>query len=72
VSWPRLPVFEFLQAKGNIPEEEMWRVFNMGIGYCVIVKPAFADSVMERLSEYGEKVYRIGEVVKGKGEVRWG
>ena len=71
-SWPRLPVFEFLQAKGNIPEEEMWRVFNMGIGYCVIVKPAFADSVMERLSEYGETVYRIGEMVKGKGEVRWG
>jgi phosphoribosylformylglycinamidine cyclo-ligase len=70
-AWPILPVFQFLQKHGNIPDEEMWRVFNMGIGYCVIVKPAFAEAVMEHLAEYGEKVYRIGEVVKGKGEVRW-
>ncbi len=70
-AWPVLPVFKFLQDKGNIPEEEMWRVFNMGIGYCVIVKPAFAESVKERLEKLGEKVYVIGEVVKGKGEVRW-
>lgn len=70
-AWPVLPVFKFLQEKGNIPEDEMWRVFNMGIGYCVIVKPAFAESVKERLEKMGEKVYVIGEVVKGKGEVRW-
>lgn len=70
-AWPVLPVFKFLQEKGNIPEDEMWRVFNMGIGYCVIVKPAFAESVKERLEKLGEKVYVIGEVVKGKGEVRW-
>lgn len=70
-AWPRPAVFSFLQEKGNIPEEEMWRVFNMGIGYCLIVKPAFAESVAERLTKLGETVYRIGEVVKGKGEVRW-
>jgi len=71
-SWPRPAVFSFLQEKGNIPEEEMWRVFNMGIGYCMVVRPAFAESVAERLTKLGERVYRIGEVVKGKGEVRWG
>jgi phosphoribosylformylglycinamidine cyclo-ligase len=70
-AWPRPAVFSFLQDKGNIPEEEMWRVFNMGIGYCLIVKPAFAESVAERLTKLGETVYRIGEVSKGKGEVRW-
>jgi phosphoribosylformylglycinamidine cyclo-ligase len=70
-AWPRPAVFSFLQDKGNIPEEEMWRVFNMGIGYCVIVKPAFAESVAEHLTKLGETVYTIGEVVKGKGQVRW-
>jgi phosphoribosylformylglycinamidine cyclo-ligase len=71
-AWPRPAVFSFLQDKGNIPEEEMWRVFNMGIGYCVIVKPAFADSIAEQLTKLGETVYRIGTVVgKGSGEVAW-
>ncbi|HYE62394.1 MAG TPA: phosphoribosylformylglycinamidine cyclo-ligase [Phycisphaerales bacterium] len=71
-AWPRPAVFSFLQDKGNIPEEEMWRIFNMGIGYCVIVKKSFADSVAERLTKLGETVYTIGTVQKnGKGEVRW-
>lgn len=70
-AWPVLPVFRFLQEKGNIPEAEMWRIFNMGLGYCVIVKPAFAEAVAEKLTKLGEKVYTIGTVVKGKGEVRW-
>jgi phosphoribosylformylglycinamidine cyclo-ligase len=71
-AWPRPAVFSFLQEKGNIPEEEMWRIFNMGIGYCVIVKKSFAESVAERLTKLGETVYTIGTVSKGgKGEVRW-
>jgi len=71
-AWPRPAVFSFLQEKGNIPEEEMWRVFNMGIGYCLIVRKSFADSVAERLTKLGETVYTIGTIQKGgKGEVRW-
>lgn len=69
-SWPVLPVFRFLQEQGNVPEKEMRRVFNMGIGYCVIVRPAFADSVAATLKKAGEKVYKIGHVVKnGTGKV---
>ncbi|MBU6412932.1 MAG: phosphoribosylformylglycinamidine cyclo-ligase [Planctomycetes bacterium] len=69
-SWPVLPVFKFLQEHGNVPEKEMRRVFNMGIGYCVIVRPAFADSVAATLKKAGEKVYKIGHVVKnGTGKV---
>jgi phosphoribosylformylglycinamidine cyclo-ligase len=71
-SWNVPPIFRFLQAKGNVPEEEMWRVFNMGLGYCVIVKPAFAEAVMEKLTKMGEKVRVVGEVVTGKGVVRMG
>lgn len=71
-SWPMPPLFAFLQAHGGVDTEEMYRVFNMGIGYTLIVRPTFADSVKERLEKLGESVHVIGTVVKGKGEVRWG
>lgn len=68
-AWEVPALFRFLQEHGNVPTEEMYRVFNMGIGYTLIVRPTFAQSVKERLEKLGEKVYVIGEVVKGKGEV---
>jgi phosphoribosylformylglycinamidine cyclo-ligase len=71
-AWDVPAVFRFLQAKGNVPEEEMWRVFNMGLGYCVIVKPAFADAVAEKLTRMGETVRVVGTIEKGKGVVRLG
>jgi len=69
-SWPVPPVFTFLQKHGKIDDAEMKQVFNLGIGYCVIVRPAFALSVKEHLEKLGESVYVIGEIVKGKGRVR--
>ncbi|MHB1157402.1 MAG: phosphoribosylformylglycinamidine cyclo-ligase [Phycisphaerales bacterium] len=68
-AWEIPPVFRFLQKHGRVEDAEMDRVFNMGIGYCVIVKPDFADSVTAQLEKTGEKVYRLGQIVKGKGEV---
>ena len=70
-AWPIPPVFTFLQRHGNIADEEMERVFNLGIGYCVIVKPAFAESVHQQLRKLGEKVFVIGQIAKGKGLVRY-
>ncbi len=69
-SWDPLPVFKFLQREGDIAEAEMRRVFNMGIGYTLIVRPAFADSVAEQLTRSGERVHVIGRVEKGTGVVR--
>jgi len=69
-SWEPLPVFRFLQERGGIAEEEMRRVFNMGIGYTLIVRPAFADSIAEQLRKFGERVHVIGKIVKGTGAVR--
>jgi phosphoribosylformylglycinamidine cyclo-ligase len=69
-SWEAPPIFRFLQEHGRIDEDEMRRVFNMGIGYTLIVRPAFADSVAEQLSKLGERVHVIGHIVKGKGQVR--
>ena len=70
-AWPRPAVFRFLQDRGGVDEAEMRRVFNLGIGFCVIVRKAFAASVREALAKSGETVYEIGRIEKGKGEVRF-
>jgi phosphoribosylformylglycinamidine cyclo-ligase len=69
-SWPVPAVFPFLQKYGRIDPEEMGRVFNMGVGYCVIVRPSFAGSVKEQLERSGETVSVIGSIVRGRGQVR--
>lgn len=68
-AWQVPPVFRFLQRHGNVPESEMWDVFNMGIGYTLIVRPAFADSIAEQLRRKGETVYELGRMVRGAGKV---
>ncbi|UCD76927.1 MAG: phosphoribosylformylglycinamidine cyclo-ligase [Phycisphaerales bacterium] len=69
-SWEVPPIFDFLQQRGGIEPEEMDRVFNMGIGYTLIVRPTFADSVVRQLKRAGETAMIIGGIVNGKGNVR--
>ncbi len=59
-----LPVFRYLKEVGDIPEEEMWRVFNMGIGFIVITGRDEADAIL-----YETDGYIIGEVKRGSGRV---
>jgi phosphoribosylformylglycinamidine cyclo-ligase len=61
-AWPRPPVFEWLQQKGNVTEAEMHRVFNCGIGMAIVVAPDQAAAAMQALEREGEKVYRIGAI----------
>jgi len=68
-SWPRPKIFPFLQKMGPVEEEEMFRVLNMGIGYVVIVAADFADAAARRLIQSGEKVYPIGRITRGTGQV---
>ncbi len=68
-AWPRHKIFDFLQAKGPVEEEEMYRVFNMGIGFVLIVAEDFAESIAGKLSRYGESVYKIGRITGGTGKV---
>ena len=68
-SWPRQKIFTFMQATGPVEEAEMYNVFNMGIGFVLIVAEEFADSIAKQLSHYGEKVYKIGRVTGGSGKV---
>lgn len=68
-SWPASPIFRFLQQAGPVQEQEMFRVFNMGIGYVLVVAEDFADSIAAKLRRWGESVYRIGTITAGTGEV---
>ncbi|MFH1614435.1 MAG: phosphoribosylformylglycinamidine cyclo-ligase [Planctomycetota bacterium] len=68
-SWPVPNIFRFLQKAGPVEETEMFRVFNMGIGFVLIVAADFADSVQRKLTKYGEKVYQIGKMTAGSGKV---
>jgi phosphoribosylformylglycinamidine cyclo-ligase len=68
-SWKKQPIFDFLQENGPVEEEEMFRVFNMGIGYVLVVAKDFADSVIKKLCSYGETVYKIGAIRRGNGNV---
>ncbi|HEV56784.1 MAG TPA: phosphoribosylformylglycinamidine cyclo-ligase [Phycisphaerales bacterium] len=68
-SWSVPPVFGLLQKAGPVEEREMFRVFNMGIGYVLIVARDFADSIEDKLRRAGEQVWRIGKVTGGTGKV---
>lgn len=65
----RHPVFPFLQRHGGVPDEEMARVFNMGIGFCLIVKKTFAASIRRSLKRMGERPTTLGRIEKGGGRV---
>ncbi|GAI03891.1 unnamed protein product [marine sediment metagenome] len=67
-SWPKHKIFTFLQKAGPVEEEEMFRVFNMGIGFVLIVSEDFANSIAKKLSRYGEQVYKIGRITTGTGK----
>jgi phosphoribosylformylglycinamidine cyclo-ligase len=67
-AWPRPPVFQWLQQAGNVAEDEMWRVFNCGVGMVVVVAAAHAKAAAEQLRKAGETVYEIGAVERSAGE----
>jgi phosphoribosylformylglycinamidine cyclo-ligase len=69
-SWEPQPIFAFLQEAGDIPEEEMWRVFNMGIGMVLVVSPYYAEAAAHRLEKAGETVYNLGRIVARPGASR--
>jgi len=63
------PELTLLQNAAGIDNDEMHRVFNMGIGYTLIVRPSFAASITQHLTKLGERPRTIGEITKGTGRV---
>ena len=67
-TWPELPVFNLLQKVGDdIETDEMFRVFNMGLGLVLVVPSSQAEEAIEQLSQSGETGYVVGEVVNDPG-----
>ena len=64
-SWTRPKIFDWLQQKGNVAEDEMHRVFNCGIGMVMALAPEHAERAMTALRAAGETVYEIGVVEAG-------
>ena len=63
-TWPVTPIFEMIQELGHVPDAEMFRVFNMGIGLCVVLPQQAAQQAMSMLNE----IYLVGEIVQREGE----
>ncbi len=70
-SWTVPPLFRWLQKLGNIPEDEMTHVFNMGIGLTLIVSPFYANTIMEIIRGFGWDTWIIGRATAGTGKSRW-
>jgi phosphoribosylformylglycinamidine cyclo-ligase len=66
-AWSQPPVFKWLQDNGNVPSDEMRRVFNCGIGMVVVVGSADAEAAMDLLAAQGETCYLIGAIERGTG-----
>ena len=68
-SWPKPPIFDLLAKWGPVDEQEMYRVFNMGIGYVLVVRPTFADSILAQLKRAKQPAYLIGRIRRGPKKV---
>jgi phosphoribosylformylglycinamidine cyclo-ligase len=68
-TWPVLPIFKLMQEIGNVPDAEMYRTFNMGVGMVIICADEEKEAIKSHLAERGEACYEIGRVTEGSREV---
>lgn len=69
-SWEPPPIFDLIARGGGIDADELYRVFNMGIGIALIIAPERLDALMNAFSERGERARLIGELKEGSGKAR--
>src|SRR5690242_21339817 len=69
-TWKLPSVFDWLQSEGNVPREEMWRTFNCGIGFTVILAPDDVNAASAMLAKHGLASQVIGEVVPAREDAR--
>jgi phosphoribosylformylglycinamidine cyclo-ligase len=70
LSWTPKPIFRFLQDRGEVDREEMYRVFNMGIGLVIIIRPDEYTLALKILNQAGVRALKIGWIEKGRRIVR--
>lgn len=67
-SWTFPPVFQWLQQNGNIAQSEMYRTFNCGVGFVVVVPADKADEAINVLNDNGETAWKLGQIVERTGD----
>jgi phosphoribosylformylglycinamidine cyclo-ligase len=67
-SWPIPPIFDLIRKVGGVEDEEMFRVFNMGIGMMIIVAEKDHAEILDRLEKLGEKAYTLGTIEMRENE----
>ncbi|AXQ28619.1 phosphoribosylformylglycinamidine cyclo-ligase [Solimonas sp. K1W22B-7] len=70
-SWTRPEIFDWLQRQGKVEQDEMWRVFNCGVGFAMVVPRLQADKAMAQLRRDRLKPFLMGEIVRGNQDVRF-
>jgi len=70
-SWQAPAIFRLIAAKGPVDDLEMARVFNMGVGFVMVVAPDFAPAIMNRLTRSGQRCWVLGKIRKGGPELQW-
>ena len=70
-SWPVPTIFSYLAEAGNIDEEEMYQVFNMGVGMVLIVAQEKLEETLKVLKGLNEKPFVIGKMIPGSHRVRY-
>ena len=70
-SWKAPRIFDAIAAAARLGDAEMLRTFNMGIGLCIVAEPQRAADIAARMTQEGETVFEIGEIVAGSGAVRY-
>lgn len=70
-AWDVPPVFRLLAERGAVPEEEMWRTFNLGVGMVLVVTPKQLDKVLRELAERGCPGFPMGNIIEGERGVEF-
>ncbi|MDD4955742.1 MAG: AIR synthase-related protein, partial [Candidatus Omnitrophica bacterium] len=68
-SWKVPEIFKIIERKGNIPQDEMYTVFNMGIGMMFVVGKKYLNTVLKQLSKSKIQSFLIGEIIKSNNKV---
>jgi phosphoribosylformylglycinamidine cyclo-ligase len=66
--WPRPAIFDLVEREGQVPREEMYRTFNMGLGLALVLAPAGVAAAQEILRDRGLESWLVGSVERGSGE----
>ncbi|OGW45279.1 MAG: hypothetical protein A2Y66_08850 [Nitrospirae bacterium RBG_13_41_22] len=71
VTWPVHPIFRLIKEMGNVPDEDMKKTFNMGIGYVIVLTANKAKDTISILNKSGYNAFIIGSTEKGGRGVRY-